>query len=120
MRKLALAAALVATALTGATALADASGPTAGAAAATRVKVGDNYFKARTASVRRGRTVTWVWRGDSPHNVVFGKRPRGARKPRGCRIQTNGKCVRRFRSKRGTYSYRCTLHGSMTGKIRVR
>ena len=119
MRKTALAAVLATVGVVGAASLADAS-PQARDAAAKRVGVDDNFFSPRSASVRRRGVVTWVWRGSQEHNVFFTRAPRGARKPRRCRIQESGTCSRRMPRARGRYSYVCTLHGGMTGSIRVR
>ena len=42
------------------------------------VKVGDNYFvrdgSAPTVTVSRNTRVKWLWRGDSPHNVIVDPR----------------------------------------------
>jgi plastocyanin len=88
------------------------------AAGTTTVKVGDNYYRAHSVRIRRGSTVTWRWAGHRRHDVYFTRAPRGG-KPRRCSSQRRGKCSRKFR-KRGTYSYVCTLHGDMAGRVRVR
>jgi plastocyanin len=87
-------------------------------AAATRVKVGDDFYRARTVHVSRAATVSWHWAGHRRHDVYFVSAPRGA-KPKRCSTRRRGNCSRTFR-KRGRYSYVCTLHGEMTGKVIVR
>jgi plastocyanin len=72
----------------------------------------DNAFRPRTLAVRRGRPVTWRGLGRRRHDVWFEGGP-----PR-CRPRMSGTCTRRF-SRARTYDYVCTLHGSMTGQVRV-
>jgi len=104
-------------AVAGSAAFADASSP-ARTAAAKRIAVDDDYFSPRSTRVRRGGLVTFVWRGERRHDVLFTSAPRRA-KPKNCRLQRTGRCTRRLR-KAGTYRYLCTLHANMTGKFRVR
>ncbi len=82
-------------------------------AAPAQVTVQDNSFRPRTVTVAVGRAVTWRWRGRRRHDVWFD----GGRRP--CPRQRSGRCTRRFR-RRGSVEYFCTLHGSMTGLVRVR
>jgi plastocyanin len=104
MRKLiaALAAAAIAAAI---------ATPALGAGAS--VKVGDNYFKAKTVRITKGSTVTWKWAGHDSHNVV-GKGFRS-------KLQNKGTFRHKF-TKAGTYKYVCTLHSDrgMKGTIIVR
>jgi plastocyanin len=82
------------------------------------VKVGDNFFKPRSATINRGDTVTWKWVGKRRHNVRFSSK---SGRPSGCGPISGtktGKCKRAFK-KAGTFGYQCTLHGSMTGKVKV-
>jgi plastocyanin len=81
-------------------------------AAPAQVTVQDNAFRPRVVTVRVGRAVTWRWRGRRRHDVWF----EDERRP--CRRQRRGSCTRRFR-RRGSVEYFCTLHGSMTGLVRV-
>lgn len=71
-------------------------------------------FHPGTLTIKRGDSVTWVWR-DSPteHNVTF----HGFHS----RTQTHGSYTLRF-NQRGTFNYHCTIHVSegMRGKIIVR
>ena len=78
---------------------------------ATTVQVGDNFFKAKTATVAAGGTVTWRWIGKKDHDVVGG----GFKS----KTQRTGTYKRRF-PKQGSFQYVCTLHRGMTGTIRVR
>lgn len=74
------------------------------------IRVVDNAFEPEAASVRVGDTVTWQWRGDDDHNVVFDD----VESP----VQSDGQFAHRFDAP-GTYVYRCTLHGGMTGTVVV-
>ncbi len=85
-------------------------------AAVANVSVRDNFFSPRSSSTRSGR-VTFTWRGSSFHDLVFTRAPGG--KPRGCSLRRRGSCTRRLR-RRGTYSFVCTIHSGMGGKIRRR
>lgn len=85
------------------------TGPALGAG--KTVRVDDDRFSAKTVRVTKGSTVTWRWVGDDDHNVAG----RGFRSP----TKDSGTFRRKF-SKRGSFSYRCTLHGGMTGKVVVR
>ena len=78
-----------------------------------QVSIVDNAFRPRTLAVRRGRAVTWRWQGRRRHDVWF------ASGQSRCRARRAGSCTRRFR-RAGRYEYFCTLHGSMTGLVRVR
>jgi plastocyanin len=82
----------------------------------TRVKVGDDYYRSRTVDVHKGATVTWHWAGHRRHDVYFTS---GRGRPARCKSRRRGSCSRRF-PRRGTYSYVCTLHGAMTGRVVVR
>ena len=98
---------------------ADAKRIDADAAARARrrrtVSARDNFFRSKTVTIRRRGRVTWKWRGSNPHNVTFTKVPRRGSK-RGSRTQTRGSFRRTFK-RRGTYSYVCTIHAGMVGKV---
>ena len=87
----------------------------------TRVAVKDNFFTSKTVHVASGGRVTWVWRGDLPHNVSFRHVPRGASKKPRARTRTTGHFTRRFTAK-GRYRYVCTIHedDGMKGTVVVR
>lgn len=64
--------------------------------------------------VTAGQTVTWKWDDSlTPHNVSFDND--GPHSP----TQTNGSWSMRFDTP-GTYTYRCTIHNNMVGKVVVR
>jgi plastocyanin len=75
------------------------------------VNVLDNSFGPRTATVKRGGSVTWRWKGKRNHDVA-GKGFRS-------KIMRAGIFKKTF-SSRGTFSYVCTLHRGMDGTIRVK
>jgi plastocyanin len=99
---LALAIAIPATALGGAR-----------AASSHTVTLKDIRFHPGDLEIRRGDSVTWVWRdGEIEHNVTF----HGFHS----RTQSSGSYTVRF-THAGTFAYRCTIHiaQGMTGKIVV-
>jgi plastocyanin len=70
-------------------------------------------FHPGTLSIRRGDSVTWLWRdGGLEHNVTFA----GFHS----RTQGTGSYTVKF-SRRGTFNYRCTIHVAlgMRGRIIV-
>ncbi len=78
------------------------------------VKVDDNFFSPKTLSVKAGTTVKWKWAGSAPHNVTVRSGPvKFASKNK-----TSGAYVKKL-TKKGTYSYVCTIHSGMNGKIKV-
>jgi plastocyanin len=108
MRRVALAAAVLALALA-------ATAP----AATRRIAVGDYYFvrsgsSTPTVTVRRGTTVTWVWRGHVRHNVFVRSGPVRFRS----RTVARGTFSRRM-TKAGTYRIVCTIHPGMAMTLRV-
>ncbi len=83
--------------------------PAMGAGAS--VKVGDDFFKAKTVRITKGSTVTWRWVGSDGHNVV-GKGFKS-------KIQNKGTFKHKF-TKTGTFKYVCTIHDQMKGTVIVR
>lgn len=81
--------------------------------AGATVRVGDDFFRAKTVRITKGSTVTWRWVGSDSHNVVF----RGFKS----RLQNKGTYRHRF-AKAGTYRYVCTIHedSGMKGTVIVR
>lgn len=87
-----------------------------GASAAARhtVTLRETRFHPANLTIKRGDTVTWQWRdGGTEHNVTFG----GVHS----RTQGGGSFSVRF-TRRGSFSYRCTIHEheGMHGKVVVR
>ena len=80
------------------------------AVATSEVAVRDNSFDARVIEVPAGTEVTWTWQGNRPHDV--------AGEGWGSDTQSEGTFRHTFEAP-GTYDYRCTLHGGMTGRVIV-
>jgi plastocyanin len=74
------------------------------------VAVQDYQFAPRSLSVETGATVTWVWEGRAPHDVV-GQGFESA-------DQSSGTFRHTFKQP-GTYAYECTIHPGMEGSIVV-
>src|SRR5262249_42866414 len=70
-------------------------------------------FHPGTLTVRRGDSVTWLWRERTLHNVPFAHSH--------SRTQASGSYSLRF-SRRGTFAYFCSIHVAqgMRGRIIVR
>jgi plastocyanin len=82
-------------------------------AATAEVKIDNFSFGPQTVTVPVGATVTWINRDDIPHTVVstdgvFKSKVR----------DTDEKFSYTF-DKAGTYSYFCSIHPKMTGKVVV-
>jgi plastocyanin len=81
------------------------------------VDVGNNFFAADSVLIGAGGQVTWTWAGTTApgHNVTF-----SGGTPNTCPNATTGgtTCTRTF-SNAGTFTYSCTNHGGMTGKVVV-
>jgi plastocyanin len=83
-------------------------------AAATPDVTIDNFsFGPTTLTVASGTKVTWTNRDDIPHTVVSTE---GAFKSKA--VDTDEKFSYTF-AKPGTYSYFCSIHPKMTGKVVV-
>jgi len=98
-----------------AVALADLNGGAGAAriAGSHTVVLKDIRFHPSTLSIRRGESVTWLWRDEGvAHNVTASSFR--------SRTQTNGSFTVRF-THAGTFSYRCTIHAAegMRGKVIV-
>jgi plastocyanin len=86
-------------------------GDGARAAGSHAVVLQRDQFHPGTVSIRRGESVTWLWRdGGILHNVVG----HGFQS----RTQTRGSFTVRF-TRSGTFNYRCTVHPNMTGRVIV-
>jgi len=86
-----------------------------GAATTKSVAVDDDFFSAKKATISKNTTVTWRWRGESPHNVT----PTGSKKFKKSTTKTSGTHKVKFTSA-GTFRYVCTIHDGMTGSIVVK
>src|SRR5689334_16188373 len=80
-------------------------------AATAHVDVKDDVFKAKAITIKKGSSVKWTWRGSNPHNVTF--------KGFASKTFVKGTYSHTFK-KRATFSYRCTIHSGMTGKVTVK
>ena len=82
------------------------------------VRVMDNFFDPRSAGVREGGKVRFVWKGTNRHNVRFTQVPPGASR-KSSNKRRHGDWSRRFH-KPGLYRYVCTLFAGMRGTITVK
>jgi plastocyanin len=82
-------------------------------AAATEVKIDNFTFNPATITVPAGTTVHWTNHDDIPHNVVAEDKTFKSEA-----MDTNEGFSFTF-SKAGTYSYFCSIHPKMTGKVVV-
>jgi plastocyanin len=81
------------------------------AASSHTVVLQHNKYLPGTVSIRRGDSVRWVWEdGNALHNVIAHSFQ--------SRTMKHGTFTVRF-TRSGTYSYRCTVHPHMTGKVIV-
>jgi plastocyanin len=75
------------------------------------VAVRDYRFEPTSLTVEAGATVTWVWEGRAPHDVV------------GKGFESEDQSFGTFRhtfEQPGTYAYECTIHPGMEGSIVVK
>jgi plastocyanin len=70
------------------------------------VAVKGNQFDGQIIEVAQGTTATWTWEGERAHNVTSDGWASDS--------QEEGSFQETFKSP-GTYDYRCTLRGGMTG-----
>jgi len=83
-------------------------------AAPAQVKIDNFAFSPNELKVPAGTTVEWVNRDDIPHTVVSDDKSTFKSKA----LDTDDKFSYTF-TKPGTYSYFCSVHPKMTGKIIV-
>jgi plastocyanin len=74
------------------------------------VVVDDNVFKPKTIEIKAGETVTWRFEGSSAHNVTFDDF--------NSKLMKEGTFEHTF-DEAGNFSYKCTVHTGMTGKVSV-
>jgi plastocyanin len=79
------------------------------------VKIDNFSFGPAALTVAVGTTVTWMNRDDIPHTVVSTDDPKTFKSKV---LDTDEKFSFTF-SKAGTYSYFCSVHPKMTGKVVV-
>ena len=79
------------------------------------VKIDNFSFSPPTLTVAAGTTVTWINRDDIPHTVVSSDDPRAFKSKA---LDTDDRFTFTF-TKAGTYSYFCSIHPKMTGKVVV-
>jgi plastocyanin len=84
-------------------------------AAAAEVKIDNFSFGPATLTVTVGTTITWTNRDDIPHTVVSADDPKVFKSKV---LDTDEKFSYTF-AKAGTYSYYCSIHPKMTGKVVV-
>jgi plastocyanin len=81
---------------------------------APQVKIDNFTFAPGDLTVAAGTTVQWVNRDDIPHTVVSEDKSTFKSKP----LDTDDNYSYTF-SKPGTYTYFCSIHPKMTGKVVV-
>ena len=87
-------------------------GPSAAQTAdVTRIVVKNFMFQPTSLTVKAGSTVTWTNMDEEPHTVVSGQFRSNA-------LDTKDSFSFKF-DKPGTYSFACSIHPQMTGKIIV-
>jgi plastocyanin len=84
------------------------------AAPANEVKIDNFAFSPAVITVPAGTTIRWTNRDDIPHTVVSDDHTTFKSKP----LDTDEQFTFTF-SKPGTYSYFCSIHPKMTGKVVV-
>src|ERR1700730_15451744 len=82
-------------------------------AANAEVKIDNFSFGPQTVTVPVGATVTWINRDDIPHTVVSTD---GVFKSK---VRETDESFSYTCAKAGTYSYYCSVHPKMTGKVVV-
>ena len=83
------------------------------AAASAEVKIDNFSFGPQTVTVPVGATVTWTNHDDIPHTVVSTD---GVFKSK---VRDTDETFSYTFTKAGTYSYYCSVHPKMTGKVVV-
>jgi len=83
------------------------------APAGTEVKIDNFSFTPQAITVKAGTTITWTNRDDIPHTVVSDEQLFKSKT-----LDTDDKFSTTL-TKPGTYSYFCSIHPKMTGKVIV-
>jgi plastocyanin len=83
-----------------------------GGSTSNSIDVRDNSYSPSATTVPVGTTVTWTWRGQAAHDVMFSATEKSD-------VQATGTYQRQF-SAAGTYDYNCSIHGTaMSGRVVV-
>ena len=77
------------------------------------VKIDNFSFSPETLTVKAGTQITWTNGDDIPHTVVSGDQAFKSK------VLGTGEKFTFTASKPGTYSYSCSIHPNMTGKVTV-
>jgi plastocyanin len=85
------------------------------AASSKTVSVGDNFFKAKSLTVKKGTTVNWKWVGMAQHNVTVLKGPQKFHS----KTQSSGSYKFKL-TKPGTYQIVCTIHAALGMKMTIK
>jgi len=80
-----------------------------------KVTVNDFYFSPTSVTIRKGRTVKWVWSSLNtyPHDVHLKKGPSNLKRKGSYSTKTSAVSEAQFQKKfetPGTYKYICTIH----------
>lgn len=90
-----------------------------GAPSANSVEIRDMSFKTPEIKIKVGDSVTWTNKDEIAHNVHFRQGPaKGNPKAQGKMLEQNENYTVKFATA-GEYSYICTPHGMMKGKVIV-
>ncbi len=85
------------------------------AGATNTIKLKDDFFSPKSATVSKGSTVTFRWAGRAPHNVTVVKGPVKFHSS----TKTSGSYEKKL-TRAGTYKLTCTIHPGMNLTLRVR
>ena len=90
-----------------------ATPPGVAAAGKAEVKIDNFSFSPAALTVKAGTQITWTNGDDIPHTVVSGDQAFKSK------VLGTGEKFTFTASKPGTYSYSCSIHPNMTGKVVV-
>lgn len=85
------------------------------AAQPAKVTIGNFTFGPMALTVKPGTTVTWLNGDDIPHTIVAADK-----KTFRSKVLDSGESFSFTFAKAGTYTYFCSIHPQMTGKVVVR
>lgn len=84
-------------------------------AATKTISLKDDVFAPTSATVKKGTTVRWVWRGRHPHNVKVTSGPVKFASS----VKTSGAFSRKL-TRKGTYKIVCVIHPGMRMTLKVK